>query len=177
MKNTCSEKSLTQLVKTYTAAAQLADTSAAKVQIDIVHTLKSIGTPAAIEQLGLLMVNAPNHEYLDFALPDALVELLPQPELQAVVLDALVQGVLQGQNETLQTTCIRKLLQARYLALYPILIDYRNFLLLDLSRRPPYWASLLSTVIDAITTLHPYITPTHQINLQQLWLNQPIPHQ
>ncbi|TVQ07625.1 MAG: hypothetical protein EA368_13840 [Leptolyngbya sp. DLM2.Bin27] len=174
MKNTCSEKSLTQLVHLYTQAAQLADTSAVKTQIHVVQMLKSIGTPATIEQLGRLMVNAPNHEYMDFALPDALAELLPQSELQPIVVAALVQGVLHGQNETLQTTCIRKLLQVGYFPLYPILIDYRNFLLLDLAHRPSYWASLLSTITDAITTLHPYINLAHQIDMKKLWLNQSI---
>ncbi|NET38805.1 MAG: hypothetical protein F6K19_43630 [Cyanothece sp. SIO1E1] len=174
MKNICSEQSLSQLVQDYQAAKQLDETTMVQSQIAIVQSLKALGTPAAIAQLGELMINGVNHEYMDFALPGALADLLPQPEQQSAAISALVQGILHGQSETLQTVCIRKLLQAGYFALYPILIDYRNFLLLDQAHRPPYWASLLSTVSDAITNLHPYIDPAHQADVQHLWLNQPI---
>jgi hypothetical protein len=174
MNNLCSEQSLSQLVQDYQAAAHLDETTMARTQIAIVQSLKAMGAVDAVAQLGELMVHAPNHEYMDFALPDALADLLSEQELQSAAIAALVQGLLHGQNETLQTACIRKLLQAGYLGLYPILVDYRNFLLMEQAHRPSYWASLLSTVSDAITNLHPYVDPAHQINLQEFWLSHPI---
>lgn len=158
----------------YEAAAHLNDSDMIQAQMKVVQILKAIGNSDAIAQIGQLMMSNHSNEYMHFALPDALAELLQKPQLQSSAIDILVQGVLHGKSETLQTACIRKLLQVEYTPLYSILVSYHDFLILDKTRRPSYWRTLISIVNDAITSLHPYIEPSLRINIRQLQVNQPI---
>lgn len=169
-----SQSKLQELAQDYEAAASLNYNQMANQQVKVVQAFCEIGSKEAIAQIAQFMVEGNNHEHMDFALPDTLAKYLSQPHIQEHIYNALIIGMLQGQNQTVRSRCIHKLVEARYTPVYRTLLDYRNFLLFDVEHRPQYWSSIFSSIADAVAALNPYVNESIRIPVQRLWLNEPI---
>lgn len=161
-----------RLVQEYESAANLEYNFMANKQVAVVRSLCEIGSKDAIDQVARFMVEGKNHEYMDFAIPDTLALHLKNSKSQIYVVNALMIGMLHGQNEILQKTCLRKLVEVKYTPIYKMLIEYRNFLLSNHRERPLYWRSILTSVTDAATTLNPYVDESMRISSTLLMSSQ-----
>lgn len=165
------ENKISSLVRDYEEAAKLRSNLMANKQVKIIRCLCEIGTKEAFYQVERLMIEGENHEYMDFAFPDILMEYIKTSKSEVYLIQALITGTLRGKGETLQKACLRKLIDVQYLPVYQTLIEYRNQLISDKANQSP---SMIESVIEALIELSSCIDEQSRISPNTLRLNQPI---
>lgn len=165
------EGKVSSLVREYEEAAKLRSNLMANKQVKVIRSLCEIGTKEAFSQVEKLMVEGDNHEYMDFAFPDILMEYMEISKFQIYSIQALITGALRGRSEALQKACLRKLVDIQYAPIYQTLVEYRNHLLADVANQP---ASIIDSVIEALVELNSCVDAKNRISPNILRLNQPI---
>ncbi|MGK7887873.1 MAG: hypothetical protein AB4042_00965 [Leptolyngbyaceae cyanobacterium] len=170
--NLCSNQQVDALIQQYKATAQTNYTAQAQAQLEIIYQLCQINSEYAFKQIGHLVKSGTNHEFMNYIIPDLLAQAWRPTYANQAIADVLIRGMIHGQTEIMQCMCAETLVEARYLAVFPILLTYRNTLLHEQELGRHNKSRLFNIVVSGILQLNSQVDNPISVSAEVLWSKQ-----